>query len=583
MELIRVSTSNPINIPPTNNKTSKVLELSSRSELLKWATNNQCTSFELLEEKLKKNTFRDENGVLRYNDTWLPAPDDNNNEFCMDDDSRKMKHFFQTGCSEISFPVAPVLSNDSTADHSGHGITVKIMSNWERLWVHHFYDQSDELAEHAALLRKCIEFFMHERSLQLYWAMVLYNGCLAFWLSWTLSSMLDLQCILFLHHVTCGVLYVNLHRLYLNVRSQQLTEENAQSSLRERLRGTSSLINSAKFKYTLHWRGALHRYCSAMFLQMQSLHCCRQDVEPALQTNDMSRNLVSSFDHLMNIALKYIIQHYEVHIGYIGINRPIYRRAFRCISLFLPVYCIGLLFFNIVSVVNFCAISAQDCQSAIIYTVMTFGFLTNIAIVYLLYGSLVVSLIGLIYGTELAYHMVHCWMKRYSTLRKIRPEQNEDDKVTAGDDDSLHRTPSSKKKSTVEESTIMDYSLPLLSTSTEAQLRGLSKQLQTDATEQYLFIVEYMRQAGVLCAPTVVWMYAYALFLIVAILYMYFVNYLNTAISSYIAYLMASFFCQILMFIIFPTWSLAHANSLITPLLELFSMASKEDFAIIGT
>ena len=88
----------------------------------------------------------------------------------MDDDSRKMKHFFQTGCSEISFPVAPVLSNDSTADYSGHGITVKIMSNWERLRVHHFYDQSDELAEPAEVHR-----ILHARKIS---AVILGNGAI---------------------------------------------------------------------------------------------------------------------------------------------------------------------------------------------------------------------------------------------------------------------------------------------------------------------------------------------------------------------------------------------------------------------
>ena len=56
-----------------------------RSELLEWAINNQCTSFELLEEYLRKCTF----GKLRYTD-WQPATDDNT----LDDERKHIKYFF---------------------------------------------------------------------------------------------------------------------------------------------------------------------------------------------------------------------------------------------------------------------------------------------------------------------------------------------------------------------------------------------------------------------------------------------------------------------------------------------------------
>ena len=562
---------------------ASVIELTSRSELLEWAINNQCTSVEFLNEDLKKNTFRDENGILRYNQTWLLAPEEN--EFSMDDDSKQMKYLFQTGCLEISFPV-PALSNGSNEDHSGSIITVKILSNWERLWRHLAYSESDELAEHAALLRSCIAFFMHERSLWIYWTLVLYNAGLFFWFSSTVSTTeFAFAFIIFFHRITCGMFYIALRRLYVDGRrSQQHIEQNPSV----RRKGT---LHTTKVKHSLHWCGALRHYYSSIFTELTSLLCytSQNTLKRSLTANQLSREIVSSFDHLVNIALKYTTQHCEVHTDDIGVNRQSYKLAFLNISFLLPLYCLLYLCFSFMDYISLCLASAQECQNVIIYSVLRFGYLTDMIVAYLLYGSLTVGVIGLTYGTELAYHMVHCWMKRYSALRKMRPEQQEEEdggnvsnNVPA---DGSHSSSSCSSRADSERKSVtkhqrMEDSSP--SSSSEAQLRDLSKQLQTDAAEQYLFMVEYMRQAGAVWAPVIVWMYLYSIFLILAVIVLYLVS--DGQFYGMIMVLnLLSFIGQAILFAIFPTWSLAHANSLIAPLQELFTMAVKEDFAIIGT
>jgi hypothetical protein len=196
---------------------------------------------------------------------------------------------------------------------------------------------------------------------------------------------------------------------------------------------------------------------------------------------------------------------------------------------------------------------------------MKLGYLTDIVEIYLMYGSLCVSIVGLTYGTEVAYYMAHYWMNRYGGLRKVSSELEEDEKTSTGFLTHSH--------------------LPYrdMETSPDARLKlsKLSKYLQTDAAESYLFIVEYMRQSGTVWSPAIIGMYVYSVILMVALTYLY--GFSNTAMDGLGLFTLSSYFGQAILFTIFPTWSLAHANSLISPILEMFNNASEQDFAIIGS
>ena len=80
---------------------------------------------------------------------------------------------------------------------------------------------------------------------------------------------------------------------------------------------------------------------------------------------------------------------------------------------------------------------------------------------------------------------------------------------------------------------------------------------------------------------TIICMYLYAFILILVIIYL-FIHFKFTEANIHKVFVVISFSCQVILFTVFPTWNLAHANSLIAPLLELFTMASKKDFTIIG-
>eukprot|EP01036_Dinobryon_divergens_P047332 gene47332-63439_t len=160
-----------------------------RCELMEWVVDNQSASLAKLQYDLRKETFRDKDGILRYTHNWLPAPEDcfyNEN-----DDSRRIKYQLETGCSDISFSVpAALLPSESKSEKTVNTIhlTVKILSDWERLWRYLALDNTEEMSEHAALLCAFIGFFMHERSLRLFWVLLVYDGALALWFSYGQSS-----------------------------------------------------------------------------------------------------------------------------------------------------------------------------------------------------------------------------------------------------------------------------------------------------------------------------------------------------------------------------------------------------------
>ena len=568
-----------------NNMIAYEFPLPYRCELLEWVVDNQSASFAKLQYDLRNETFRDKDGILRYTHNWLPAPDDDC--FCNEDDkSRRIKYLLETGCSEISFSVPaallPSLSKTEKNRNTFH-LTVKILSDWERLWRYLALDNTEEMGEHAALLCAFIGFFMHERSLRLFWVLFVYDGVLALWFSYgQSSSAFNAELTSLLHKVSCGVFYVVLRRLYVDDSSRERDTKAEQENLLASVDNNNGSNDSSSsktnrrrlaknpFKYTLHWRGALRRCLKLIALELQSLVLCCQSNKAVNKTEavvgkDLSRDIVTSFEHLVNVALKFLTHHCELQVDTIYFNRVIYQFTFLTISVLLPVYCICYLAVVWLDNVSLCQQQSSQCTNVIIYTTLKIGYLTDIVELFLMYGSLCVSIVGLTYGTELAYYMVHYWMNRYGGLRKVSSDLD-------GDAD---RDFESKSAVVV----VVDD----VETSSDGRLKKLgqlSKYLQTDAAEQYLFIVEYMRQSGSVWSPAIIGMYVYAVLLMFALIYLY--GYEHTAKNSLGVFTLLSYLGQAFLFTIFPTWSLARANSLISPILELFKNSSQGDFAIIG-
>ena len=541
---------------------------SSLSEFQEWILDNQSVSLEQIRASLMQKTFRDENGILRYTSNWLPATD------VLDSSSGgPQKHFFETGCWELQF-VLPILTGTdlqkSTESESRKVITIKLLRDWERLWRHLASDKSDEFTEHAGLLRACIGFFMHEKTVALFWFLFIYCEILGIWLYSSvllLSNLAATGSIGTTYLILLGIIYSNLRRLYVSKVNKQMSDED---DLRGKYTPKSPIKASEtlKFAYQMHWQGALRRYVVVMLSELKAFFYCIPRAGDGSRTTrkggkHVQREVVSSFEDLLNIALKYVLRHCELSPNEIDLNRGGYKFAFLSLITILPLYCLVEVALEWKVTFDVCASfgsSSDECRNYIIYMALNFGFVTHGVYHYLIYGALVVGLIGLRYGTELAYYMVDCWMRRYAGLRKIRLSSTENE--LKGMNRTENRT---------------------LGMADEGKDLDLAKSLQMDAIEQYLFMVEYMRQSGAIWSPVVVGMYVYALLQAVAVsYYLYSYSILSSQFAPSSLALLSPMAFELCLFLIFPTFSIAKVNSLLAPMMEMFTKSSKDDFEMIG-
>ena len=555
---------------------------SSLSEFQEWILDNQSVSLEQIRASLMQKTFRDENGILRYTSNWLPATD------VLDSTSGgPQKHFFETGCWELQFVLPNLTGTDlqkSNECESRKVITIKVLRDWERLWLYLTSDKSDEFTEHAGLLRACIGFFMHKKTVALFWFLFIYSEILNIWLLSTTALPSFLLAILSIFSATIlfflGVLYNSLRKLYLSDNDEKTSEGD---DLRPKLQSKSLDIRrgSGKFTPNLHWQGALRRYGVVMFTELRYFVCCTPRAGGASQAPRQrgngrhARRVVSSFEDLLNIALKYVLRHCELSPNEIDLNRGGYKFAFLSLITILPLYCLIAVAMEWKLYFDVCAASGQGsdvCHNYTIYFALSFGFSIHAVYQYLLYGALIVSLIGLRYGTELAYYMVDCWMRRYARLRKtgLPSTRNESNGMYSIVSPFLDTLNNEEKESEIE----------------KGEGEGgndISKSLRTDAIEQYLFMVEYMQQSGAIWSPVITGMYVYAMIQLGQItfnLYSYSVSatpFGPSSLTTIFPYLF-----QIYFFLIYSTFSIARVNSLMSPMLDLFTKSSKEDFEIIG-
>eukprot|EP01035_Chromulina_nebulosa_P026792 gene26792-35119_t len=262
---------------------------------------------------------------------------------------------------------------------------------------------------------------------------------------------------------------------------------------------------------TLHWRGAVRRYLVLMYSELVILFtrnpCARIS---SSRRKYLKRQIVTSFDQLLNIALKYVTHHCGVSARDVNLNRRGYKLAFLSLFTVLPVFCLLSMVREWLVAIDICNEQGQSsvsCQNIIILTVLQLGSLTTAVSSYLLFGTLIVSIIGLIYGTELAYHLTNHWIRRFVGLRKVSVQSVEDHNgVSRLEVSAVHQSASSAVES------LEDGPASTSASSGEERLslQDVANYLKTDAVEQYLFLVEYMRQCGVTWSAVIVGLYIYA-------------------------------------------------------------------------
>ena len=120
--------------------------------------------------------------------------------------------------------------------------------------------------------------------------------------------------------------------------------------------------------------------------------------------------------------------------------------------------------------------------------------------------------------------------------------------------------------------------------SSSQDMEMISRQLQRDAKEQYLFIAEYMHQCGALWSPVIVAMCFYGFYYLIGLTISFVVYSVDESSPSYPNYVaeIGFFVFQTILILGLPFLSLASANAVVAPMTHLFTNSSSDDFNMIG-
>ena len=451
-------------------------------------------------------------------------------------------------------------------------MTISTLSDWERLWTHLSLDTSDEICRNVTLFRACIRFFMHEKTLKLIWALFVYNQIVSTMYVALMSPRPDgivaINCQIAVYNFITSILYTLFYRLYNGHPTRSPILANAQEDLNRRQENTRNIMASG------HWFSAFKWMVCEAISECRSLAVCRSQSHTY---ESISQHTVSSFDKLLNIALKFLVRHCKVDIQQVNLSKRGYKLAFLTIFTVVPIFCVMNVVNQVRGVKITCDIvgeSSNFCQVNIIYTVLTFGSLTNQIYTFLFNGTMIISLISLTYGSELAFHMIGAWLQRYSSLRRVTFQSRQV---------SRRQPHGSRCSDGTDAEAEAEGKVEAAGQSEDKEMEDLmTEYLARDATEQYLFMVEYLRQCGSLWSFNILLMYIDAIYLLFFLMY----NILSVPPGAYLDISLilglAVYFFQVFIFLVFPTLSLAHVNSYINHLLDLFKNSSEDDFQLIG-
>ncbi len=223
------------------------------------------------------------------------------------------------------------------------------------------------------------------------------------------------------------------------------------------------------------------------------------------------------------------------------------------------------------------------CDTQYYFNILTLMCATLVAQIYIFTGSVMVSLVGLAYGTEVAYQLTNSWVERFSDLRKVTVSGSQYANSSSESAESEQATSIDQTKTDETVSLLQEHNAPNSSISSSCSDDAqFAKLISTDAYEHYLFIQEYMRRAGELWSPAIMGFVLFLLFLIAAYGYVVldhkeeFLNVTNIAlVCAYIG-------VRICILLVYPIMSIARANACIYPLQDVFKVSSPADYAIIG-
>lgn len=304
-----------------------------------------------------------------------------------------------------------------------------------------------------------------------------------------------------------------------------------------------------------------------------------------------------SYHEILNIALKFLVDINHVNMQSINFDRPTYRLILLFICIVFPIYVFfsRTLVWYIIAPISQCpnglltSDSAEVCRYYFYFLLLTLGSMT-LYFVQLIFGmSIMVALVSLSYGSEIAYRLTDAWIKKFKSLRRVEEydmeefiDQNLEKKKNA----SIGRNHSGRsvKAAVVTSDEVMPFvSKRQFHFESEKNIceHPLYYWIKRDATEHYFFICEVFQASDRIWSPALTFIFLMAVGIaLVAVLSAVLLG----NISHPIVLLQTIIFASVRIFVLFiyPLMSLCHANAYIYELTNCFKRASKDDFQLIG-
>ena len=539
------------------------------------------------------HTFVDEDGILRYTHNWMPV-DLRRSELSPTSIRTELQ---ETGCLRVPVILHHVEPEDPNVAAPKHKIVnISFLMNFRALWDYFKSDDTDELIEYAPLYRKYVELFFHPFT------------------SWFLLLVAGYE--LLVHIVVDSVFLAYPASLIVLNDAQLIFEVLFYLKLVHLFKGSSLSAPSPVLKrepevhptpqkkrrhdhrkFTLHWTLSLKKVVSHSIREFFSL--CERSSHHKEQDNSKVEQV--PFYELLNTSLKFLNKHSNNVCDKLQLNKKSHNIKLLMILCFLPLYYIIVTYLPPTSpyaqYMNICdedGTNSARCVNSRWTFILSLGYATYIIRRYIFASAVVLSLMGLNFGAEVAHSLTDSWIYRFGPLRRLAVQQadtNADNNCTIDGSEAPFNSGYSIKSvvSTTTGRKTLEQKMAL-----STPMKNLNKvrfgavnasevltYVQRDSYEHYLFIREYMAIASRAWSGPILTFAFFAIFLMVTFSFLL-VMYIKNVTPLEWVYYTIWMAIRLFILIIHPILSLAHANAYVYALREQFLVAAPEDFAALG-
>jgi len=614
-----------------------------------------------------RETFFDNEGVERYSDTWQIVSRRRRAKVAVACNRSKLN---ETGLVKLAIRTSPLIGIDntniaksaaakaqSTNDSTPPEIFfVSYLLNFRTIWEYFEADPTDEFVENAPLFYTYLQLVFHRRTTIYYViAAVYYIGMeLAMDLIFPTAANITvtntaISCIQdALPEAIELYIYLRLVAMFQGSLTSHLQGD---KSLKKKDTDMGGVVEDAnKIKVTtefastgnkdgkLDYRNRAYRHNRPVewtYFMKESVRSTVREVKFVFNRNKVSHNAASiksgesiNYYAAMNSALKFIRQHNPLR-GERLLNRPIYRAALLFIGVAVPLYTFITTYIsplsNLQQSLKVCRVIGWDtavCQNLWWKTRLTGYLLLVFVSKTIIIQAVLLALLSLSFGSEIAHSLIDSWIVRFSGLRRLvsghatsdmnpnidtsggsnsNSASNNNSGGTSSSDAAVGGGggyyESTKEPNLVPDAVVVSalHKFPALDGKTRKQfikeyndMKAVSitpvestSYLQRDAFEHYLFLNKFMSIASRSWSPLIISFYFLYVFLCFLFVYGA-VEYINLISNIELAYYMIYMAIRTYIMVIYPIAAIAGANTLTYAMKEQFLVAAPEDFGVLG-